>query len=77
MFDRSGGRVFLGMPVQPISEHHTVEFDLMIVATLDRSGQSIDELIKLAIPVEKLYPLRRVPEPVPASKRARPRNGKI
>ena len=76
VFDQTGGRVFLGMPVQPIAEHAGVEFDLMIVATLDRSGQSIDELIKMGIPREQLYPLRRVPEPVPAAKRARSRNGK-
>jgi ribosomal protein S25 len=76
VFDQTGGRVFLGMPVQPIAEHAAVEFDLMIVATLDRSGQSVDELIKLGIPREQLYPLRRIPEPVPAPKRARSRNGK-
>jgi ribosomal protein S25 len=76
VFDQTGGRVFLGMPVQPIAEHAGVEFDLMIVATLDRSGQSVDELIKLGIPREQLYPLRRIPEPVPAPKRARSRNGK-
>jgi ribosomal protein S25 len=76
VFDQSGGRVFLGMPVQPIAEHAGVEFDLMIVATLDRSGQPLDDLIKLGIPREKLFPLRRVPEPVPAPKRARSRNGK-
>jgi ribosomal protein S25 len=76
VFDQTGGRVFLGMPVQPIAEHAGVDFDLMIVATLDRSGQSVDELIKLGIPREQLYPLRRIPEPVPAPKRARSRNGK-
>jgi ribosomal protein S25 len=76
IFDHDGGGVFLGMPVQPIAEHAAVEFDLMIVATLDRSGQSVDELIKLGIPREQLYPLRRIPEPVPAPKRARSRNGK-
>jgi len=76
VFDQTGGRVFLGMPVQPIAEHAGIEFDLMIVATLDRSGQSVDELIKLGIPREQLYPLRRIPEPVPAPKRARSRNGK-
>ena len=58
------------------SEHAVSEFDLMIVATLDRSGQPLDDLIKLGIPRDKLYPLRRVPEPVPAPKRARSRNGK-
>jgi hypothetical protein len=71
------------MPVQPISDHHTVEFDLIIVATLDRSGQPLEELIKIGVPHDKLFPLRRVPEPVPAPKRrstpvrSRSTNGKL
>jgi predicted transcriptional regulator len=69
VFDQNGGREFLGMPVQPIADYDKVEFDLMIVATLDRSGQSLDELIKIGVPHDKLFPLRRVPEPVPASRR--------
>ena len=71
VFDQAGGRVFLGMTVQPISDHASVEFDMMIVATLDRSGQPLDELIKIGVPRDKLFPLRRVPEPVPAPKRTR------
>ena len=71
VFDQTGGRVFLGMTVQPIADHASVEFDMMIVATLDRSGQPLDELIKIGVPRDKLFPLRRVPEPVPAPKRTR------
>lgn len=82
VFDQTGGRVFLGMPVQPIADHASVEFDMMIVATLDRSGQPLDELIKVGVPRDKLFPLRRMPEPAPAPKRrstpvrARSINGK-
>ena len=71
VFDQAGGRVFLGMPVQPIADHAAVEFDMMIVATLDRSGQPLDELIRIGVPRDKLFPLRRMPEPVPAAKRTR------
>ena len=39
IFDDDGGHDFLGMPVRPIADHASVEFDLIIVATLDRSGQ--------------------------------------
>ena len=39
IFDRENGSEFLGMPVVPIAEHAQFEFDLIIVATLDRSGQ--------------------------------------
>ena len=44
IFDQDGGREFLGMPVRPIAEHASVEYDLMIVATLDRSGQQAADL---------------------------------
>ena len=71
VFDEDGGSVFLGMPVRPLHEHVGVEFDLMIVATLDRSGQSSADLIKSGIPRHKLFPLRKEPEPVPAVRRAR------
>lgn len=71
VFDETGGRVFLGMPVLPIGEHVNTEFDLMIVATLDRSGQPSADLIRMGVPREKLFPLRKEPEPVPAPKRAR------
>src|SRR5882762_3995158 len=53
-FDHDAGPEFLGMTVRPISEQDQVVYDLMIVATLDRSGQQRD-----GIPPEKLFPLRR------------------
>lgn len=71
IFDEAGGSVFLGMPVMPISEHVNTEFDLMIVATLDRAGQPSADLIKIGVPRDKLFPLRKDPEPVPAPRRAR------
>jgi hypothetical protein len=77
VFDQTGGRVFLGMPVQPIAEHAAIEFDLMIVATLDRSGQPSADLINIGVPRDKLFPLRKEPEPVPATPvRSRSANGK-
>jgi len=65
IFDETGGSMFLGMPVVPISEHANTEFDLMIVATLDRSGQPSVDLLKIGVPRDKLFPLRKEPEPVP------------
>ena len=59
------------MPVVAISEHVNTEFDLMIVATLDRSGQPSADLINIGVPRDKLFPLRKIPDPVPAPKRAR------
>jgi predicted transcriptional regulator len=69
IFDQDGGRVFLGMPVQSIADHASVEYDLMIVATLHPSGQQSADLLKIGVPREKLFPLRKQPEPAP--KRAR------
>jgi len=59
IFDGEGGRDFLGMPVRPIAEHDQVGFDLLIVATLESSGQQHAALIRDGVPAEKLFPLRR------------------
>ena len=81
IFDQEGGRVFLGMPVLPIAGHASVEYDLMIVATLDRSGQPSVDLQKVGVPQDKLFPLRKEAAPVPkraraATARSRTTNGK-
>jgi len=59
IFDEDNGRRFLGLPVRPIGEHAQVAYDLMIVATLDSSGQQLLNLIRDGVPKEKLFPLRR------------------
>jgi DNA-binding MarR family transcriptional regulator len=61
IFDENGGREFLGMPVRPISEHRDVPFDLMVVATLDGSGQQWASLVRDGIPPVKLFALRQMP----------------
>ena len=58
IFDVEGGE-FLGMPVLPISRHGEVAYDLMIVATLESSGQPIARLVSDGVPREKLFPLRQ------------------
>jgi DNA-binding MarR family transcriptional regulator len=63
VFDETGGGSFLGMPVLSISEHATIAFDLIIVATMDRSGQQLQDLMQLGVPREKLFPLRKTPAP--------------
>jgi len=72
IFDQQGGREFLGMPVRPIAEHAAVEFDLMIVATLDRSGQQAADLQSVGVPRDKQFPLRKEPEPAPKRSRSTP-----
>ena len=54
----NGSRVFLGMPVRPIAEHSQVAYDLMIVATLERSSNPLTVLAQSGVPKEKLFPLR-------------------
>jgi len=81
IFDQEGGRVFLGMPIRPLAEHAAVEYDLMIVATLDRSGQAGADLERVGVPRDKQFPLRKAPEPVhkrarSAAPRPRTTNGK-
>ena len=63
IFDTEGGERFLGMPVRPIEEHTQVDYDLMIVASLEKPGQQLAALTRLGIPREKLFPLRREPPP--------------
>jgi DNA-binding Lrp family transcriptional regulator len=59
IFDETNGQEFLGIPVRPIAEHEQVAYDLMIVATLERSGAQLATLLKLGIPKDKLFPLRQ------------------
>jgi hypothetical protein len=59
IFDVDGGHEFLGMPVLPVSRHAEFAYDLMIVATLESSGQPLARLIKDGVPREKLFPLRQ------------------
>jgi len=59
IFDETNGGEFLGMPVHPIAEHEQIAYDLIIVATLERSGASLAGLIRLGIPKDKLFSLRQ------------------
>lgn len=78
VFDREGQHKFLGMPVLPLGDHRTIEFDLIIVATLDRSGRQLQELLDAGVPSEKLFPLRQelASKRKSASVRTRSTNGK-
>jgi len=62
VFDVDGHDGFLGIPVLPVADHAQVAFDLIIVATLERSGQHLTMLVNQGIPREKLFPLRRDPQ---------------
>ena len=49
------GERFLGMTVRPIAEHDQVAYDLMIVATLERSGSQFAVLSQCGVPKDKLF----------------------
>jgi DNA-binding Lrp family transcriptional regulator len=63
IFDDEGGHEFLGMAVRPLSDHSEVPYDLMVVATLNGSGQHWTNLINAGVPTDKLFPLRQMPAP--------------
>lgn len=81
IFDAEGGDAFLGMPVLPLSEHTKVDYDLMIVASLEPSTQYVTALTRQGVPAAKLFLLRREPAPEgrpprAAAERGRGGNGK-
>lgn len=58
VFDGPEARKFLGRVVVPIEQHHTVAFDLLVVATLDRSEELVERMVALDIDRERLVTLR-------------------
>ena len=77
IFDLDRGHEFLGMPVLPIADHSLLEYDLMILATLERSAeQLVTLLVEAGVPRDKLFPLRQEPAaPRKAGDAAKGRNG--
>lgn len=62
IFDAEGGDDFLGMPVRPLAEHTQVDYDLMILASLDKDNQQLLSAVRQHVPEDKLFPLRRDPQ---------------
>jgi len=64
IFDGEGGPEFLGMPVHAIRDHAEIDYDLIIVATLERSAQQlVTVLLDNGVPRDKLISLRQEPAP--------------
>ena len=65
------------MPVRAIRDHADIDYDLIIVATLERSAQQfVTELLDNGVPREKLFSLRQEPAPPrKAGEAARSGNG--
>ena len=78
IFDAEGGHAFLGMPVRAIAEQAQVDYDLLIIASLEKStAQHTAALIGHGVPREKIFPLRREPVHPPRRRAAadKPRSG--
>lgn len=58
IFSADGAGEFLGMPVQDGRTQDMAGYDLIIVATLEKSDSRVEELIRQGVPREKLLPLR-------------------
>jgi DNA-binding MarR family transcriptional regulator len=81
IFDVEGDQVFLGMPVYAIANHADVDYDLLIIASLEKStSKHLDIVLKHGVPLAKVFPLRREPRPVArrrtAAEKVRSNNGK-
>lgn len=58
VFDGADAGKFLGQVVQPIEQHASVPFDLLLVATLERSEPFVEQFAALGIDRERIVTLR-------------------
>lgn len=67
VFAPEGGGHFLGHPIQPLVEHATVPYDVLIVAVLERPAGTVKLLRQSGVPDQKVLMLRPdVPSPADA-----------
>jgi DNA-binding MarR family transcriptional regulator len=59
VFDGAEPATFLGVSVTPIEQHRTVAFDLLVVATLDRSEELVKQILALGVDRERLVTVRQ------------------
>jgi DNA-binding MarR family transcriptional regulator len=62
VFDGDTAQLFLGMPVQPISTHGDVAYDVLVVAVLERPAATRKRLAAAGVPPEKILTLE-IPGP--------------
>jgi DNA-binding MarR family transcriptional regulator len=58
IFDGDRGGTFLGIDVRNVREHASVEYDLLVVATLEPSQDHVRELTDQGVPAERIVTLR-------------------
>lgn len=59
VFDGAIAGRFLGQVVRPIEQHPEVAFDLLLIASLERSEPMVEQFVKLGIERERLVTLRQ------------------
>jgi len=67
VFSAGGGGTFLGMPILSVEEFAQVDFDRLIVATLDKPDALVCELARAGIPIAKLLTLKPTATATPAN----------
>ena len=72
VFDERAGR-FLGLPVRPIAAHDPLEYDVLIVAELEKPAAVEKRLIGVGIPSDKLLMLKAKGAAAGEAAKARPR----
>lgn len=61
VFDFASEERFLGYPVQPITDHPGVDYDVLIVTLLDRPAATRKRLAAAGVPEERILMLYREP----------------
>ena len=67
VFAAQGGATFLGIPVRALDQHSLVNFDRLIVATLDKPDPVVKQLIRAGVPPQKLLTLKPASTAIAAS----------
>jgi hypothetical protein len=62
VFAPEGNGRFLGLPVLPIAEQATIDYDVLIVAVLERPAGTARLLRQSGVPGEKILMLQPQPE---------------
>jgi DNA-binding MarR family transcriptional regulator len=67
VFDATGGATFLGMPVHAIADQAQVNYDVLIVAVLERPAGTAKLVRRCGVPDEKVLMLQPAAAPAPAA----------
>ena len=58
VFDAAGEGTFLGLPIRPVAEQASVDYDVLVIAALERPAGTAKLLRQLGVPDSKIVTLR-------------------